>query len=80
MVNLSRFTHKYDLGDAVALYHSLRMKPVYLTREAFEGLQGWLASPFCDSIENAPETIKTEVSERFIILCLKQMIKTLWRK
>ena len=63
MVNLSRFTHKYDLGDAVALYHSLRMKPVYLTREAFEGLQGWLASPFCDSIENAPETIKAEVAE-----------------
>lgn len=63
MVNLSRFTHKYDLGDAVALYHSLRMKPVYLTREAFEGLQGWLASPFCDSIENAPDTIKKEVAE-----------------
>ena len=63
MVNLSRFTHKYDLGDAVALYHSLRMKPVYLAREAFEGLQGWLASPFCDSIENAPETIKQEVAE-----------------
>ena len=63
MVNLSRFSHKYDLGDAVALYHSLRMKPVYLTREAFEGLQEWLASPFCDSVENAPESIGKEVEE-----------------
>ena len=51
MVNISRFTHSYDLGDAVALYHSLRMKPVYLSKDAFEGLQAWLASPFCDKIE-----------------------------
>ena len=63
MVNISRFTHSYDLGDAVALYHSLRMKPVYLSKDAFEGLQAWLASPFCDKIENAPERIYTEVQE-----------------
>lgn len=63
MVNISRFAHSYDLGDAVALYHSLRMKPVYLSKDAFEGLQAWLASPFCDKIENAPERIYTEVQE-----------------
>ena len=63
MVNISRFTHSYDLGDAVALYHSLRMKPVYLSKDAFEGLQAWLASPFCDKIENAPERIYAEVQE-----------------
>ena len=63
MVNISRFTHIYDLGDAVALYHSLRMKPVYLTKNAFKGLQAWLASPFCDKIENAPEKIRTEIHE-----------------
>lgn len=63
MVNISRFTHSYDLDGAVALYHSLRMKPVYLSKNAFESLQAWLASSFCDRIENAPEEIKAEVQE-----------------
>ena len=63
MVNMSRFTHSYDLDGAVALYHSLRMKPVYLSKNAFESLQTWLAGSFCDNIENAPEEIETEVQE-----------------
>ena len=63
MVKISRFTHKYDLGDAIALYHSLRMKPVYLTRKAYQDLQDWLASPFCYSIEDTPDHIKNEVAE-----------------
>lgn len=63
MVNMSRFTHSYDLGEAVALYHSLRMKPVYLSKDAFKSLQAWLASSFCDKIENAPEEILAEVQE-----------------
>lgn len=63
MVSFSRFTHRYDLGEAIALYHSLRMKPVYLTREAFENLQAWLASSFCSKAKNAPDFIKQEVDE-----------------
>ena len=63
MVNISRFTHSYDLDEAVALYHSLRMKPVYLSKNAFRSLQAWLASSFCDKIENAPEEIKAAVQE-----------------
>ena len=63
MVNISRFTHSYDLGDAVALYHSLRMKPVYLSKKALGSLQAWLASSFCDKAENAPEEIRAEVQE-----------------
>lgn len=63
MVNMSRFTHSYDLGEAVALYHSLRMKPVYLSKDAFRSLQAWLASSFCDKIENAPDAICAEVRE-----------------
>lgn len=63
MVKFSRYAHVYELGDAVALYHSLRMKPVYLNRESFEDLQAWLTSPLCDSLENAPEKIKNEVGE-----------------
>ncbi len=63
MVKLSRFAHEFDLGDAIALYHSLRMKPVYLKRKAYEDLQVWLASPLCSSPENAPNNLINEVSE-----------------
>lgn len=75
MVNISRFTHSYDLDEAVALYHSLRMKPVYLSKNAFRSLQAWLASSFCDKIENAPEEIKAAVQElaKYKILTKTQM-------
>ena len=63
MVRLSRYAHAFDLGDAVALYHSLRMKPVYLKKSAYEDLQAWLVSPFCNDYDDAPETLKTEVNE-----------------
>lgn len=63
MVKLSHFAHEYDLGDAMALYHSMRMKPVYLTRKAYEDLQVWLASPFCSTPEDAPDNLKNEVAE-----------------
>lgn len=62
MVKMSRFTHTYDLGEAVALYHSLRMKPVYLTKIAYKGLQEWLASPFCN-VENTPLELRKEIEE-----------------
>ncbi len=63
MVRLSSYTHIYDLGKMVALYHSLRMKPIYLTRESYEDLREWLASPFCGDYDDAPTKIKKEVSE-----------------
>ncbi len=63
MVNISRFTHEYDVGDAVALYHSLRMKPVYLSRDAYKSLQTWIASSCCNQISDAPESIAKEVAE-----------------
>lgn len=63
MVRISRYAHVYDLGDDVALYHSLRMKPVYLKKEAYEDLQAWLASSFCNDYDDAPEKIKNEVNE-----------------
>lgn len=65
MVRISRYAHTFDLGDAVALYHSLRMKPVYLKRDVYEDLQAWLVSPFCNGIEDAPEKIKNEVAELY---------------
>ena len=63
MVRLSSYTHIYDLGNVIALYHSLRMKPVYLKREAYEDLQAWLVSPFCNDYKDAPGSIKNEVEE-----------------
>ena len=63
MVNISRFTHVYEVGDAVALYHSLRMKPVYLSRDTYESLQTWIASSCCNQISDAPKSIAKEVAE-----------------
>lgn len=63
MVNISRFTHVYEVENAVALYHSLRMKPVYLSRDAYESLQTWIASSHCNQISDAPEFISKEVAE-----------------
>lgn len=63
MVRLSRYAHCFDLGDSVALYHSLRMKPVYLKKDAYEGLQAWLVSPFCNDYSDAPDELKTAVDE-----------------
>ena len=64
----------YDLGNAVALYHSLRMKPVYLKRETYENLQAWLVGSFCVDPKNAPENIQNEVDEliKYKILTTKE--------
>ncbi|SCW50533.1 uncharacterized protein SAMN02910400_01033 [Lachnospiraceae bacterium C10] len=63
MVRLSRYAHLFDLGEAVALYHSLRMKPVYLKKETYKDLQAWLVSPFCNEYDDAPDNIRAEVDE-----------------
>lgn len=63
MVRYSRYAHTFDLGDDIALYHSLRMKPVYLNKKAYEDLQAWLAGSFCNDYDDAPENIKNEVNE-----------------
>lgn len=63
MVRLSRYVHIFDLGDSVALYHSLRMKPVYLNKAVYEDLQAWLVSPFCNDYSDAPDEIKATVDE-----------------
>lgn len=74
MVRLSRYSHIFKVDEAVALYHSLRMKPVFLSCNAYESLQAWLANPFSIFIEEAPEHIKHEVQElkRWKILITEQ--------
>ena len=63
MIKLSRYAHIFELDNAVAMYHSLRMKPVYLKKDTYESLQAWLASSFCIEYDSAPESIKKEVLE-----------------
>lgn len=63
MVRLSRYAHIFDLGDSVALYHSLRMKPVYLKKDVYEGLQAWLVSLFCNDYLDPPDELKATVDE-----------------
>lgn len=63
MVRLSKFAHTFDLNDSVALYHSLRMKPVYLSKDVYENLQAWLASSCCNSLDEAPADLIDEVKE-----------------
>lgn len=63
MVQFSRYAHTFDLGSDVAIYHSLRMKPVYLNKKIYEDLRAWLASPFCNDYDDAPDNIKKEVNE-----------------
>src|SRR5689334_3349351 len=63
MVSLSRFAHVYNLDEAVALIHSLRMKPVYLTNNVYQSLKAWLDSSECVAIENIPQHIQEEVRE-----------------
>lgn len=63
MVEFSRFTHVFDLGEDIALYHSLRMKPVYLTKEVYGSLCEWLAHAQDATVEDAPDSISLEVKE-----------------
>jgi len=63
MVSLSRFAHAYNLGEAVALIHSLRMKPVYLTNDIYQSLKVYLDSSVRVSIENIPQNIQEEFRE-----------------
>ena len=62
-MKLSRFAYTYDLGGAVALYHSLRMRPVYLTKDEYKDLQVCLAGPFMNTTNDAPESICKVVEE-----------------
>jgi uncharacterized protein len=38
MATLSRFVHTFDLGEHIALWHSLGMQPVFLDRETYESV------------------------------------------
>lgn len=55
----SRYTHKYELEDAVCLYNSLRMKPVYLTRETYNLIDNFIKS----NSDIIPDNLTNEIEE-----------------
>ena len=55
----SRYTHKSDLGDVVALYNSLRLKPVYLKKSTFLLVDRFIS----ENLDTEPEEIKNEINE-----------------
>jgi len=58
MYKTSKFVHSFDLGDHVVLWHSLRMKPVFLNHSTYEEfLQGK-----CDT------ELENELIEKKIVL------------
>ena len=58
-MRLSSYAHKFDLGEVVALYHSLRMKPVYLDKISYRNLQCWLEN----GSDKIPLNLEKEIDE-----------------
>jgi uncharacterized protein len=64
MMTLSRFAHVFDLGDDhVALYHSLRMKPVYLTKTEYKIFSDFLQNSKIESLSDFPSSLARIASE-----------------
>ncbi|RVU97755.1 FibroRumin system radical SAM peptide maturase [Coriobacteriales bacterium OH1046] len=61
-MEMSRFSYVFDLGDDVALYHSLRMKPVFLDKETYAHLKTWIDENDVNE-ENVPENLSDVVPE-----------------
>lgn len=66
MTNLlafSRFSKCFELDDAIALYHSLRMKPVYIKKAQYSEILGLLDLGTMEDINDFPSSLRQEVEE-----------------
>lgn len=65
MIAVSRFTKNFDLEDedVVALYHSLRMKPVYIKKAQYQDLLGFLDSSQPSSLDDFPLSLMQIATE-----------------
>ena len=59
----SRYTHKFFVGSDVALYNSLRMKPVFLTRDKFKQVETFLGEVSDRQPVVVPFEVEQEVQE-----------------
>jgi uncharacterized protein len=58
MMVLSRFVHTFDIDhDHVALYHSLRMKPVYLTKTNHKDFLDLLQNSRIENLSDFPDSL-----------------------
>jgi len=58
MIGISRFVHTFVLDDDhVALYHSLRMKPVYLTKTEHKDLLDFIQNTKNESLSDFPDSL-----------------------
>lgn len=58
-MQFSKYTHAFSLGNDVALYNSLRMKPIYLSKEKYMKINNFINS----NDENIPDNLSTELNE-----------------
>lgn len=64
MMNLSRFVHVFDMGDdSVALYHSLRMKPVYIKKTEYQDILTFLKKSNVENLSDFPLTLSKIATE-----------------
>ena len=64
MMNLSRFVHVFDMGDDnVALYHSLRMKPVYIKKTEYQDILNFLKKSNVENLSDFPLTLSKIATE-----------------
>ena len=63
MLALSRFAKCFELDDAVALYHSLRMKPVYLEKAQYKEVLGLLNDSSVSTLDDIPPSLATIATE-----------------
>lgn len=74
MISVSRFTKGFDIDDTIALYHSLRMKPVYVQKAQYYQLLGFLNNTQPTSLDEFPPTLIQIATElrKCKILTLKE--------
>ena len=63
LISISRFTQCFELDDAVALYHSLRMKPVYLSKDQYKELLVFLNDEKPISLNTFPPSLSSLAKE-----------------
>jgi len=64
MVGISRFVHTFVIDDEnVALYHSLRMKPVYLTKTEHNEFLDFMQNSKIESLSDFPDSLANMVTE-----------------
>jgi uncharacterized protein len=64
-VILSRFAKCFEIGDSVALYHSLRMKPVFLKVDKYNELLTFLDKSEFSVLSDFPHSVLEEIQELF---------------